>query len=89
MATSKNPPCLICGKSFSSNGWKPVCEGRCTWVWQICFTSVEEGIKSARNADYETLQAAFQFMQRREQRKSLRVAIAREISKRLKDTSPK
>jgi hypothetical protein len=79
-------PCIVCRSLERRPGelWKHACPKHDA-VLEICCTSVEEGIQSAKRADLDDLQIAFQFeVRRRGSRKSLRIAIAREIKKRLK-----
>lgn len=87
MSAKKNP-CCVCGKPFKRTNcdWVHACE-KCEPVWKICFTSADEGVKALKSADLKVLNAAFVFEQHRAgSRKTLRVALAREISRRIKLT---
>ena len=86
MNEAKNEVCCISGKADQpkAQSWEPCC-ARCRGVWNICCTSVEDGKARISTADNQTLEQAFIFEQcRSNSRKSLRVALAREISKRMR-----
>lgn len=78
-------PCLVCQslERKPGEGWKHACPKHVA-VLHICCTSVEDGIHAAKSANLEELETAFNYeLKRKGSRKSLRVAIAREIKKRI------
>lgn len=87
----RNEPCCVCEKPKNRTGtdhWKPCCVG-CEEVWNICFTSASDAAGSLKTANYsrETLERAFEFeLKRSNSRKTLRVAIARAIARKIKES---
>ena len=82
----KITPCIICKSTERKPGenWKIACPKHDA-IPGICCTSMADGIQSAKNADLDDLYLAFRFENgRKGSRKSLVVAIAREIKKRTK-----
>jgi len=80
----KITPCIICKSTERNPGedWKIACPKHDAVV-NICCTSVEDGIQSAKRADLPDLELAFRFENgRRGSRKSLVVAIVREMKRR-------
>jgi hypothetical protein len=88
---TESKPCCVCGGIDLPKraSWEPCCLD-CASVYHACFTSVDEGILALKSMSLADLQKAFYFeFNRVGSRKSMRVAIARAISKKLKSTKSK
>lgn len=80
----KIKPCIVCKSTVRKPGenWKIACPKHDAVV-NICCTSVADGIQSAKRAELADLELAFRFENgRKGSRKSLVLAIVREIKKR-------
>jgi hypothetical protein len=78
--------CCICRKNpVSDAGYQPRCEAAaCKAIHHLCFSGVADGLTSAKNASRQELEFAFDYLIKNTSQKTLRVGIAREITKRIK-----
>ncbi len=84
---AKTNLCCVCGKNIVCEcSWYPRCnEDVCKAVYHICFCGAADGITTAKNSSLEDLNSAFAYLGKHpKHQKTLKLAIAREIAKRLK-----
>ena len=83
----KKQLCCVCKvRPVCGCNWFPVCGDKaCNAIYHICFSAVADGACHAKNETLENLQSAFNYLMKSPRsQKTLRLAVAREISKRLK-----